>query len=224
MRKLGFRGVYRIPYGVDTEKFNVNYNSKKVEKFIVMFLARLTWQKGADILLEAIKRLQDFPDIRRNIVFRVAGYGDFAHEFINLSKIRESNVEYLGAISHSYVPYILSSANLFILPSRYETFGIPALEAQACGVPVVATNIQGLRDIVIHKKTGLLIKPGSSEELVNAILYFYDLWKSKHDVYESFRRSAREYALNYDWNIIISKIDKMLNDILERGGCSENEV
>jgi glycosyltransferase involved in cell wall biosynthesis len=153
------------------------------------------------------------------MLFCIAGYGgrEEVYEIVRLNEANKGFVEYLGAVPHELVPNILARSDLFVLPSRYETFGIPALEAQSCGVPVIATNIPGLRDVVIHMKTGLLISPNSASELAKSILWFYELWKNKPDEYENFRLNARKNALNYDWKIIASMVNALLHEVLEEG-------
>jgi len=215
LKKLKFQRVYRIPYGVDTEKFKPIKKTKR-ERFVVTFLARLTWQKGIDTLLEAIKQLSNFSQIKSAMLFRIAGYGEeeIIHEVTQLSETNKEFVEYLGAVPHELAPSILAQSDRFVLPSRYETFGIPALEAQSCGVPVVSTNIPGLRDVVVHMKTGLLISPGSASELAKNILWFYELWRNDSDVYKNFCLNARRNALNYDWKIVVSMVNSLLHEVL----------
>jgi glycosyltransferase involved in cell wall biosynthesis len=216
LKRLGFQRVYRIPYGVDVEKFRPVEKTER-EKFVVTFLARLTWQKGADVLVEAIKHLSKSRELRGEMLFRIAGYGEGAYEILRLSKASKGFVEYLGALPHELAPNLLARSDLFVLPSRYETFGIPALEAQSCGVPMIATNIPGLRDVVIHMKTGLLISPNSASELAKSILWFYELWRNEPDEYENFCLNARKNALNYDWKMIASMVNALLHEVLEEG-------
>jgi glycosyltransferase involved in cell wall biosynthesis len=223
LKELGSRKVYKIPYGVDTKKFRPIRRARQ-NKFVVTFLARLTWQKGIDVLIKAIERLSAYSQIRKEVLFRIVGYGneEVTHKVVQLAETNKGFVEYLGAVSHEQVPNLLASSDLFVLPSRYETFGIPILEAQSCGVPVIATKIQGPKDIVIHEKTGLLIRPNSTVELVKGILRFYKLWKFKPDEYEKFRYYASKNALRYDWDSIAQRVKVMLREILNKDNLQDD--
>jgi len=69
------------------------------------------------------------------------------------------------------IPQILNSLDLFVLPSLREPFGIVIIEAQACGKPVVATSVGGIPEAMKDGETGILVKPKSSEDLANKIIY-----------------------------------------------------
>ena len=88
-----------------------------------------------------------------------------------LSKIREygleENVFLLGNVSD--VPSLLAKADVFVVPSRFEGFGIVAVEAAAAGIPCVASNIDGLAEVVNDKRLGCLFEVGNAEALAKAI-------------------------------------------------------
>jgi glycosyltransferase involved in cell wall biosynthesis len=123
----------------------------------ILCMARLSQEKGIDVLIEAMKGLPD-----QKLV--IAGDG-LARE--NLEASSGPNVEFLGFVDD--VPALLSHAAVLAVPSREEGLGLSALEAMAAGVPVVASSIGGLKEVVVHGETGLLIPPGDPAALADAL-------------------------------------------------------
>lgn len=158
LKTLGIQNIQNIPLGVDTAKFHP-IQSKQHDIFVVTFVGRVTWQKGIDLIISAIDLIIGSSSSTNKIRFNIVGYGDkqyirMIHDLIR--KYDTDNISYLGSVTDEKLQQLLSNSDLFIFPSRYETFGIPALEAQASGVPVVTTNIQGLREIIRDQETDYL--------------------------------------------------------------------
>lgn len=126
----------------------------------VLFIGRLDRQKGADILLDAVRSLQD------RITVRVAGA--CVSEGLNLA--RPPNVEFLGWLDPARIAGQLEAADVLAAPSRWEGFGLAAAEAMRAGKPVVASRVGGLCELVEHGATGRLAEPGSPTALASALL------------------------------------------------------
>jgi glycosyltransferase involved in cell wall biosynthesis len=129
---------------------------------LVLTVARLHEQKGIDVLIEAVPKIPD-------ACFAIAGDGPERRRLENLAIDLgvEERVRFLG--SRSDIPALLRASDLFVLPSRYEGFPLALLEAMAAEVPVVATRIAGVDELVAAGKNGDLVGAGDSAALGAAI-------------------------------------------------------
>lgn len=144
--------------------------------------------KGLDLLLKSVSMLNDM-----NIVLHIGGDGTLSGDYKKLSEelnIRQRCIFY-GEILREEISEFFSRLDIFVLSSRYETFGIVLIEAMACGVPVIATRCGGPQDIVTES-TGILISKDSTEELSEAIkimsakLSFYNKTEIRRYAEEEF--------------------------------------
>lgn len=131
------------------------------ERIKVLFVGRLDQQKGFDTLLDAVEPLQDRVALR---VIGKAVAGPMASP-----RPRRSQVEYLGWRSLAEIATEIAAADVVAIPSRWEGFGLVALEAMRAGVAVVASAVGGLREIVVDGETGRLVPPDSPERLMRAL-------------------------------------------------------
>jgi glycosyltransferase involved in cell wall biosynthesis len=138
----------------------------------VLFVGRLDWVKGVPVLFKAARRVLDVrPDVR----FVLAGGG---HHTLSTAAIRDmiqslslaSHVHLLGHVRQTELLELYETATVCVVPSYYETFGIAALEAMSFCRPVVATRAGALPELLEDGRTGLLVTPGSDQELADAIL------------------------------------------------------
>ena len=199
-----FNPVY-IPNGIDIDEFVEKVrNPVQLPDKSVLYIGRLSKEKGITVLLEAWKRVyKEIPSAKLYII----GSG----ELENLAKVYEKfNVKLIGEVSHEEVPNWLYNASLFVLPSLMET-GMPMaiLEAMALKIPVIASNIGGIPDIVIHGKTGFLVKPGSVNELAKMIIS--SLTSETRKIIENAYANLRE---NFNLNKIVEKYIKIYNNAL----------
>ena len=108
----------------------------------------------------------------------------------------------------------MNCADLFVLPSEQESFGLVALEAQASGLPVIGTAIGGLPEVVVHEQTGLLFPVGEVNGMAHGAL---ELLKNSSR-YDRFRKSARQRAVKYfDSKLIIPQYESFYQEILNSG-------
>jgi glycosyltransferase involved in cell wall biosynthesis len=211
----GSRNIYIIPNGVDVQQY-LNKNFHGSDEFSVLFVGRLDEQKGLDVLLRAIEYLETTHSFsKRKISFLICGAGPMTDEVRKFAQKRD-NVDHLGFISEEELPKIYRAADLFILPSRHETFGLVAIEAMASGLPVVASNIPGPQDI-IENTHGQLVKVGDYEGLANAVLHFQSIQSNMPEKYDNMRLQVRKYVeAKYNWKIVIKQLATMIRETVHR--------
>ena len=160
------KNLFTIPNGIQTGTFRPMDVGKKYD---LLFVGRFQKAKGLDVLLRALRLIQN----TWGEAYKLGIVGEFTDEqrtFIVSSTpatVREEIV-FLGTVQREDMPKIINSGNLVIVPSRYESFGLPALEAMACGIPVLATAVGGLPEI-IDETVGVLVEPGNDQALASAI-------------------------------------------------------
>lgn len=135
---------------------------------ILLFVGRLVWQKGARYFLEAGPAiLKEHPEAKIVIV----GEGDMHENLNQLSSILgiTSKVYITGNINDDKLRALYRFADILLVPSIYEPFGLTVLEGMAAGVPVVASGVGGLKEIVTDGKDGILVAPGNSEMISAAV-------------------------------------------------------
>ena len=165
--------IYLIPEGVDIETYKpldpVHCRSllgipqsKKVLMFAAVTLTQ--FNKGGDLLLEAIERLS--PSLKGEIVLLLIG--SKGEEIAEAAGIRSINLGYVSDDRLKSIAY--SAADLFVLPTRAEAFGLVALESMACGTPVVSFRVGGIPDFVRSGISGYLAEPENAKDLSNGII------------------------------------------------------
>jgi glycosyltransferase involved in cell wall biosynthesis len=159
--------------GVDTEKFKLSIQ-KKNSVFKILLATRLLWEKGIKEYVEAASIVkQKYPTVE----FLLAGSPDsgnpasVAPEQIAIWE-REGIITVLGHVDN--MDDVLSQVNLVVLPSYREGVPRSLLEAAACGLPIVTTDVPGCREIVEHAVNGLLVPPKDSFALAKAIQYMIE--------------------------------------------------
>ncbi|MGZ4145675.1 MAG: glycosyltransferase family 4 protein [Actinomycetota bacterium] len=163
-----------IPNGVDMHEFD---RPADVEEFrarlvqgkekIIFFAGRLEYEKGVQTVLDALPLLLKDQQVR----FYIAGVGTHADE-LKAHAARAGladRVHFLGFIEEAELRMYYAAADLAVVPSLYEPFGMVALETFASGTPCIAADIGGLRELVVHEATGLRFTPGDPESLAGMI-------------------------------------------------------
>jgi len=161
MIKKGFEAqrIRVLPFGIEAQKITPAVGW---DHGYVLFVGRLVEEKGVWILLRAAKVLP-------HIKFKIVGTGPET-EKLKYAARALSNVEFVGFVSGDALWNLYRGARSVVVPSLWqEVFGLVALEAMAVGKPVIASNIGGLPEMIIDRTTGLLVRPGSVPELVDAI-------------------------------------------------------
>lgn len=162
-----------IPNGIDTNIFSHRDYSEAIRHFpqldgienIILFSGRMIALKGIETAILAKRELDD----RTCFVF--AGSGDSSKwlSYAHSIGLDDKGCVFLGPVNYEEMPYLYSLASAFILPSFSESFPLTVLEAMSCGVPVIASNVGGVPEIVQNEKDAILINSGDSGELSRAI-------------------------------------------------------
>jgi len=189
--------------GVD-EKFRP-LNVKK-EKLTLGFFANFSYRKNVKFAIDTFKILKEKVDCK----LILAG-GELQTVYQRQYNVRElvkglEDVEILGYIPDNKVVELYNSFDFFIFPSVYEGFGIPILEAQACGIPTIVLKDARIPSEVTEKA----IKCSTPEEAANKIL---EIWSSKED-YERIRKEGIEYAKRFSWDNFVEGYIKIYESLL----------
>ncbi|MDC3336084.1 glycosyltransferase family 4 protein [Opitutales bacterium] len=156
-----------IPHSIRREEPEVSPISNKTDMVRILFVGRLEERKGFDVLIKSIPIIMDKSP---NVVVHICGEGDllqFAKTKLNCFNKR---VFFHGYQSRASLNNFYSECDIFVAPSRYESFGLIYLEAMHFGKAIVACNSGGTPEVVKDHETGILVKPEDHLELANSIL------------------------------------------------------
>ncbi len=208
--RLGAHNVVVIPNGVDMAAFRPMDGEglrKKYglpfEKNIVISVARLVSVKGLDCLIRATALvLRDIPNVHLVLIGKGTGRCELEKLVSELGL--DNNVQFLGELQHTEIPYYLSVADVFALPSLREGLGIAFLEAMACGIPVVGSSVGGIPDIIEDGKNGFLVPPGNYEKLAKTI----KLLLENNGIRDKFIKQGLEtIEQRFQWDSVLRRID-----------------
>ena len=168
--------IVTAPPGVNTQRFRPLGRDRSCHElglpsagFRLLFTGRTIPMKGIPVLIESLAQLPT--DVSAVIVG--GSIGDDEQRFLAETAQRfevTDRVRFEGSVPHEHLPLYFGASDLCIVPSYYESYGMVALEALACGCPVVASQVGGLESIIDHGVNGLLVPPGSAKALSEAVL------------------------------------------------------
>lgn len=211
--------IVSIPAGIDVDVFSPSVNGDYIRRefnlnennFVVGIVSMLRGWKGHDYLIEAVKDLEgEIPGIKLIIV----GDGPYKE---NLEKLMNSKHLDKRAIMTGYrddVPQLLKNFHVFVLPSiAIEATSQVIPQALAMKVPVIATKVGGLDEIVIHKKTGIMVPPKDSHSLSQAILWVY----RNYDAAKTMADQGKNLVLSqFTLSHMIDKTEQVYKELLNR--------
>jgi glycosyltransferase involved in cell wall biosynthesis len=165
------------PYSIDKFNYQMKNNKTKIKfdknKINIAFIGRLTDQKGQDILIKIINKFKTNKKINPKISLNIFGTGDnLTEKFLTDVSQKNSWIRYFGHIENIYIPSILNKQDVLISPARWEVLPFNIIEAQSAGIPVICYDIPGPSDIVIDKKTGIIVK--KQEKYITELIKFID--------------------------------------------------
>jgi L-malate glycosyltransferase len=183
------------PFGVNISLFSPKDGGNE-EKLVIGIAKGLDDIYGFRDLFKAFAILKTKFD---NLELHIIGDGPMREEYEALCRTLqiESAVKFIGRIPNIKVPIYMNCMDIVALPSYEDSFGVTAVEAMACGIPVVVSDVDGLREVVLENETGLVVPQGNPEELAAAI---EKLLKDKDLRLEMGKKGVEHVLQNYDWN------------------------
>ena len=202
--------VQVIPPGVDLELFQPmeKADARQLlglrEEKVILYVGRVESLKGLNILLQAVAILDDAANTRLLIV---GGSSENDRELQRLGTMAqrlgiEDSVTFTGSLRQTELPTYYGAADVFVLPSYYESFGLVALEAMACGTPVVASRVGGLKTFVEDGKTGYLIPWRCPEPFAQRL----DVLLANPDLRATMGKAARAKARQMSWSGVVDRM------------------
>ncbi len=188
------------PFDIKIFQDNKTKSIFDANKFNIVFLGRMTEQKGIYDLVKIIQRVEKNKFYKHKLRFHIYGDGDLRYIIERLCKISEC-IKYYGYIKDEEIPVVLKNANVFITLSKWESLPYNILEAQTMGLPVIAYNIPGPRDIIVNNETGLLVN--NLDEFIQAI---YDFSDGKY----KFENISENVAKKFNADRIYNELFEML--------------
>ncbi len=210
-----------IPFGVNIQKFDPNQYEKKDKKSIVIGnIKSLKPLYGIKELIDVFQLLVTDKtideNIRESMQLVIYGGGEQKQELENRVKELklEKHVFLKGKISNNEVPAALNEMDIFCALSHRESFGVSLVEAMAMEIPVIATDIDGFKEVLIEGKTGVLV---SSKNLNQCALELKKLILNE-DMRKEMGRKGREHVIKaYNWNDNVDKMETVYKQFNKRG-------
>ena len=199
LKKMGARETLLIHNGINTDIFEKKELSQPTTTVTITFVGRLVYGKGVQDLILT------FPEITRKSKVRllIIGDGSYRPELERLAQnIDKGKILFLGTKEPKEIAELLSTTDIFVNPSYSEGLPTSVLEAGAAGLPIVATDVGGTREIIEDGKNGFLIPPGDSRALKEKVC---QLIKNK-ELRENLGRNIQQFVKkNFDWDEIADK-------------------
>lgn len=224
------RQLVVIPPGVNLDQFNTSLSAAAARKrlgidpdgHVLLFVGRIEPLKAVDTILEALHVLRERQaSLLKRLHFVIVGGDPDSRRDLELQRLQDLSrklginqiVSFVGAKDQAYLPVYYSAATAVIMPSDYESFGMVALEAMACGTPVIASQVGGLQFLVRDRETGFHVPAREPISLAEAIIALVtDPSKSA-----TMGLTAARIAQDYAW----SAIAKRLIEVFETVACQK---
>lgn len=218
-----------IPPGVDLERFRPMDRAEALARTgydpcdrLLLFVGRMDPVKGLDTLLRAMHEVvRREPAMLEHACLCVVGGQKPEDEAAVDAEIEHIHalrrqlglgdfVRFVGMLSQDDLPHWYNAAEVVIVPSRYESFGMVALEAMACGTPVIATDVGGLATLVRDGRTGFLVPDGDPIALANKLLPLLAL----PEIHDTLGEHGMATAEAYGWPSIAERVEALYEDVL----------
>ena len=209
-RRLPPDDIHVVHCGIDHQHYYFDPAVTKDPVPTVIYLGRLKKYKSVDHLLRAFALVvKDMPEARLTIV----GDGDFKNNLMDLTRelSLEDKIEFTGFVSENEKVKILQKAWVAVYPSLKEGWGLTNIEANACGTPVIASNVAGLKDSVVPGKTGLLYEYGNVPQLSECLIKIL----SDQDYRSKLTQGGLVWAKDFSWDVAAEKTLELIERIVK---------
>jgi glycosyltransferase involved in cell wall biosynthesis len=214
-----------IPYGIDVDTFAPAQRQRREDVPIIGAVARLSPEKGLEFLLRAVALLRDRadreykPELKLNVVLAGDGPSRESLEWLTAELRLDHRVRFLGEVAHEDVPRVLESFDVFAMPSTAEGFGVSALEASAMELPVIASDVHGIPDVVVSGETGILTPPRDVEAIADAIARLIEDPALRRRMGSAGRAYVQRH---YRWDDNVKLMERLYERVVGRGVDSVN--
>jgi len=218
LKHLGAANTQVIYNGIDTSIFkrgDTNYRQKLGignDAVVVTFVGRLIYAKGAQDLISAFPGIKDTtPDAKLLIV----GDGPYRAELEKLARQtdRHSSILFLGQKNQAELIEILSATDIFVNPSYSEGLPTSVMEAASIGLPIIATDVGGTKEIITTGKTGILVKAGDVGQLAEELCRLCANSELRENLGENARILAEQ---KFNWDKITGEYIKLYTSLVEK--------
>jgi glycosyltransferase involved in cell wall biosynthesis len=198
--------IYIVPNGIDLEEYtgSPTIPDRKPGTKNILFVGSLRPVKGVQYLITSMKKIhEELPDARLILV----GDGEEREhlEALSIQLGLQKYVEFIGKVSHEKVKTFMQQADVFVLPSLSEGFPNVILEAMACGLPIIASPVGGIPDIITNDTNGYLVEVKDTNDMANKIL----LLLSDDALRKKISDNNRNLVKKYTWENVILKLEKI---------------
>lgn len=209
--------IHLIPCGVDLQTFRPLDREESRQRLglngdkVLLYVGRIESLKGVELLVHTVAQLDTCAPVRTLVV------GDDNGQDNELARIRrlaetlqvEDAFDFVGRVPQEDLPVYYSAADVCVVPSFYESFGLAALEAMACGTPVVASRVGGIATVVQHGRTGYLKSWRCPEAFANSL----EMLISSKSLQHSMGQAARRRAEDLSWDKIAGRIAALYHSL-----------
>jgi len=208
-----------VPCGVDTEVFRPleRVGARKqlglpAKEPVILFVGRIEPLKGIDVLLRAVSHIEG-----RFRVLVIGGDGKDLSRKAELAALAAElriadKLTFLDAVPHDDLPLYYNAADICVVPSYYESFGLVAVEAMACGVPVIASRVGGLKETILDGQTGYLVPWLCPEPFAERL----ELLLNNEPLRQSLGREARGAAERYHWSEVAARVEDVYHELVSQ--------
>lgn len=207
------KNIEITPFGVDINNFNIKAEILSNDYITIGVCKHLRKVYGINFLIEAYALLIN--EVNKDIRLLIVGDGEERKSLENLTRklnIQDS-VEFVGSIENRDVPLYMNKMDIVCLPSLSESFGVSAVEAEACGRPVVCSDVGGLKEVVLDNETGYIFKSKDIVDLKNKL----KLLINNESKMRNFSSNARKFVLdNYSWEDNCNNMNNIYLKIMQK--------
>jgi len=208
------RSVFVIPNGVDLERFGElpqeipDKESKLTDEKVIIFIGTLRPVKGVRYLIEAMRMIAEGYKRTRLLLVGDGEERGYLEKLVNKMGL-EDCVSFIGRVPHERALTYMVTSDVFVLPSLSEGFPMTILEAMACGLPIVATRIGGLPEVIEDGRSGFLVEPENPKEIAERVLLLLE----DNELRKRISLNNKERVEKYSWQHIVNRLAEVYSGI-----------